>query len=157
MLSDSREASNCIQLSVDFRLGLGWWRKFFPNWNGSASFLEINRTTADAIELFMDASAALGFAGYFNSRWFQSRWPDWLKAFAPSIKFLEMLPILAACSLWKKEFARRKIVLHCHNLGVTQAWSNLGTRCRNVLSVMRSIFLVAAEANFTLTMKHISG
>lgn len=71
--------------------------------------LEVDWTTTDAVDLFTDAFVTLGSAGYFNGRWFQSRWSDWLKTCAPSIQFLEMLPISAACTPWKEEFARPKL------------------------------------------------
>lgn len=72
-------------------------------------------------------------------------------------KVMQMIPLLAACRLWCRAFPRKKIIFHCNNLGVSQAWEKLCSGCRNVLAVTPAISFVVAGTNFTLSIKHISG
>ncbi|GAV06389.1 hypothetical protein RvY_16396 [Ramazzottius varieornatus] len=109
------------------------------------------------LQLYTDASATLGMGGYFNGQWFQSRWPTWVIEKAPCIEYLEMLPILIALLVWGKSFHRKRLVFHCDNLGAVFAWEKLGSSNSAVLDLMRRMTTIAAENNFTLTIKHISG
>ncbi|GAU91677.1 hypothetical protein RvY_03887 [Ramazzottius varieornatus] len=157
LTSHYRSPHRKIPLSEDFRLDILWWRTFLPKWNGKTSFLDINWTCSSVLQLYTDASATLGMGGYFNGQWFQSRWPTWVIEKAPCIEYLEMLPILIALLVWGKSFHRKRLVFHCDKLGAVFAWEKLGSSNSAVLDLMRRMTTIAAENNFTLTIKHISG
>lgn len=59
--------------------------------------------------------------------------------------------------IWAAQLRRKKSYCHCDNLDASHAWANLGSKCRNVLVVMRAILATAAEFNFTLAIRHIQG
>jgi hypothetical protein len=48
-------------------------------------------------------------------------------------------------------------MFHCDNEGATHAWEKLGSVNIEVLDLMRRMMAVAAEHNFTVTLKHIKG
>ncbi len=50
----------------------------------------------DSIELFTDATASIGFGGFFDGKWFQGHWAPDLVAQKPSIAFLEFYPLVVA-------------------------------------------------------------
>lgn len=62
-----------------------------------------------------------------------------------------------ACALWQHNFTKKKNLFNCDNLGVSQAWLKLGSQCRIVSSSMRKILVLAAKANFFLTINFIPG
>lgn len=49
------------------------------------------------------------------------------------------------------------MIFHCDNLGTVQAWQSLNSSSEGVLEIMRRMVDVAAENNFTFTLKHIDG
>ncbi|XP_055332307.1 uncharacterized protein LOC129584213 [Paramacrobiotus metropolitanus] len=85
--------------------------------------------------LYTDASATLGLGAFCENEWFQSRWPEWLLQAAPSIEYLEMVPILLA----------------------VLAWAHLRSSSPGVLDLMRRMTWAAATNNLTLTLKHVRG
>lgn len=122
LLSEKRNLYGCFQknrvtLNSDFKKDIEWWTEFLPKWNGSYSFLEINWTCSDVLQLFTDASSTLGYRAYFPSAWLQGHWPVSLLSLKPSIKFLKILAVLFALTVWKKLFFKKRPVLHCDNLG----------------------------------------
>jgi hypothetical protein len=146
-----------IHLDADFHLDLAWWSYFLPRWNGQASFLDVNWSCSTVLDLYTDASATLGCGAIFGAHWFQCSWPQGFLDFHPSIEYLEMVPILLALLVWGKSFYRKRLVMHCDNLGAVQAWAALGSTSRSVLDLMRRISSLAAEHNFTVVLKHIHG
>lgn len=146
LLSNARLQTGRIKLTLEFRLDLGWWAKFLPEWNGMSSFFEVDWTKSDILNLFTDASATHGFASYFRGQWFQSRWPKWLLERGPSIEFLSQF--LPGVNFGPVHFFRRKNIFQCDSLGVSQAWEKLGSCC--VLAVRRAIFFISAAGNFYL-------
>ena len=133
------------------------WEECLPKWNGQAPFLDPRWLSPAITHLFTDASATLGFGGYFQHEWFNCRWPDSVLSSNPSIELMELFPILVACAIWGDQFYRKRILFHCDNLGTCQAWQNLRSISSPVLALMRRIVCVAAEKNFVLNVVHIPG
>ena len=146
-------ASGAIKLKMDGFDDLRWWREFLPKWNGTAPFLSVDWMDPQSHHLYTDACKA-GFAGYFDGEWFQQKWPDCVSTDFP-INLMEIVPILAACRLWKEKFRGRRILFHSDNLGVVQAWHKQGSSNPAILHIMREIVSVAASENFALSITHI--
>lgn len=70
---------------------------------------------------------------------------------------MEFLPIAISCFLWCKDFYRKRIIFHSDNNGVVQAWEKLGSSSESILKLMRPTLMLAAESNFTISIKHIKG
>ena len=147
----SRPVTKSMQLDIQ------WWLTFLPKWNGTASFLQPNWDHPEVMQLYTDASRTHGFGAFYNGRWFNGRWPTWIQRVKAPIEYLEMIPILLVLLVWGREFRCRKVRFHCDNEGATFAWENYRSSNPVVLDLMRRMVAVAAEHNFTLTLKHIRG
>eukprot|EP00731_Ephydatia_muelleri_P034511 Em0063g16a len=55
-----------ISLNALARADVMWWDSFLHLGNGVAIFVEPDKTEADSLQLFTDASGSLGFGTYFN-------------------------------------------------------------------------------------------
>lgn len=141
LLSDCWGVPGRTKLNADFWRDLRWWQKFLPRLNETSSFLEASSSSSDVFQLYTDG---LRFAGCF-------------KAADPRIELLEMTPILCASALKNGALRCKKVLFHYDNFGAAQAWASLGSKCRNVLSVVTGILQAAAESNFTVTIKHLNG
>ena len=64
-----------IRLNKEFFKDLNMWKAFLAGWNGRSFFLDTTVTLSPDMNLYTDASGAIGFGGYFNGKWFQGRWP----------------------------------------------------------------------------------
>ena len=156
-LSQIRPPVVSITLDRDFYLDLSWWKVFLPRWNGTCRFIKPFWSHSSSINLFTDASATLGCGAFFDGAWFTLRWPQWLLSANFSIEFLEYLPILFACLVWKESFHTRQIFFQCDNLGAVQAWLKLGSSSRAVLHILREITSISAASNFLIRLVHLPG
>lgn len=146
-----------IVLDEEFFADIRWWQKFLPQWNGVASFLQTDWRRSDVINLYTDACSTIGFGAYFDGSWFNAHWPDWLSEKPISIEYMELIPILFALEVWKEKLFQQRIIIHCDNLGATQAWAAFNSKNRSILDIMRKMVFISAKNNFTFTLKHIRG
>lgn len=151
------DKNSTIKLNNEFQKGIRWRNEFLPDWHGKASFLEINWTRSDVIQLYTDASSVRGYGAFFSGAWFNGRWPNIFSKLKLSIECLEMYAVYLALSAWKEKFFRKKIVINCDNHGAIFAWASLNSKCVGVLEIMRRMIVIAAKINFTFAIKHISG
>jgi hypothetical protein len=70
-----KEQNHHVRLNVECRLDLAMWLRFLTGWNGVALFLDKEVTKAADYALYTDASATVGYGGFFQNRWFQAMWP----------------------------------------------------------------------------------
>jgi hypothetical protein len=76
-------------------------------------FYDTNYTRATDIELYTDASATVGYGGYFKGKWFCSPWPEDLPTSTKnkfSMAFLERYPIVVAVVLWGHLWTSKRIL-----------------------------------------------
>ena len=146
-----------VRLTESFRADLQWWIDFFPKWNGTYEFLNADWTASPKMHLFTDASGSIGCGGFFGARWFQLAWPAWLLDAQPSIALLELLPVLVACSVWGVNWRGKRILFHSDNASVVAIWAKMSSPNVAIMCVIRRIYFVAAQNNFTLRVTHISG
>lgn len=74
----------------------------------------------------------------------------------PSTEWFELVPIFLVCLIWKKSLSGERVLFHCDNQSICAAWEKLGSVGVSVLDMMRRTTMIAAENNFTLTVKHIA-
>ena len=147
-----------LRLTKDARADILWWHSFLPSWNGTASFLESGTTDAHDLELFTDASGTLGCGAYFQGSWFHYSWqPHQQLSTNISIQWQELFAILAATLTWGHKWQRKRIRFNCDNLAIVQAWQGKSAKEPRIMSLMRRLFLVAAQHNFTVLLSHLPG
>ena len=110
------------------------------------------------LELFTDASGEIGYGAYFKGAWFAGTWED-LKPLArgKSIERKELYTMVLAAATWSLQWTGFRIKFHCDNLSVVHMWTNKGSRRSDIMSLMRTLFYIAASGNFHVSVAHIPG
>ena len=86
--------SHHITLNSTAREDINWLVTFLPSWNGKYKILPSCQTMCPDMNLFTDASGALGFGIFFNGKWIAASWPNWAQN--RSIQWKEPFPIYLA-------------------------------------------------------------
>ena len=141
-----------ITTNCEARRDIAWWLRFLPSWNGRAIIPDPYWTKSPDLELFTDASGALGYGIYFMGHWIPNPWPPVLQD--RSIQWKEIYPIALACLLWDHHWSGKKLLFHCDNQSVVDIWAS-GTS-RDPLN-RHSIFFSGATNHFTVLVSHIAG
>eukprot|EP00731_Ephydatia_muelleri_P034979 Em0089g10a len=93
-----RKLHHHISLNALARADVMWWDSFLHLGNGVAIFVEPDKTEADSLQLFTDASGSLGFGTYFNGDWFRGDWQPHQCLPLCTIQWLELFTIMAVAS-----------------------------------------------------------
>ena len=152
-----RKLHHHISLNAEARADIRWWDSFLPSWNGVAMFLDPEWTAADSLQLYTDASGSLGFGAYFNGAWFRGDWQPHQRLPLHSIQWQELFAIVAAASTWGHLWAGLCIHFHCDNLRIVQAWARQSAKHPDLMRLLRTLFLVAAQHSFTIRLSHLPG
>ncbi|KAL5469183.1 hypothetical protein EMCRGX_G030401 [Ephydatia muelleri] len=107
-------------LAIHHQEGIALTHRFLPSGNGVAMFLEPDKTEADSLQLFTDASCSLGFGTYFNSGWFRGDWQPHQCLPLCTIQWQELFTIVAAASTWDPLWTGRRIHFHCKSLSISR-------------------------------------
>ena len=149
-----------IYLNEQARGDVQWWMDFLPEWSRSTIIPESYSILASDLRLFTDASKQ-GFGGTFGNSWILGRWPPSMAALnrgnAIDIDYLELFAIYAACSTWGHLWAGQRIVICTDNQPITDVWQAGTSKSKPIMSLIRLIFLIAANKQFSLSLKYIPG
>ena len=108
-----QSSHHLIQLSKDVKEDLKVWQSFLSNFNGRFFFLEETWYSSSKLDLYTDASGALGFGAIFGSRWCYGKWPaTWSYC---NIAILEFYPIVLSLYLWGHVMRNRCILFFTDN------------------------------------------
>ena len=149
-----------IKLNAEFRKDVSMWLTFLDHWNGASFFLGDNILSSPDLQLFTDASGSLGYGGYLNGQWFQSRWLPQHRlnpATGISIDWQEMFAIYIACFLWGPYWSGERICFWCDNLPAVVIINSKRSKSPRIMDLVRSITLLTLIHNFTFTANHIPG
>ena len=153
-----RSLHHRVRLTEEARADICWWNSFLPTWNGTAAFLDPETTDAKHLELFTDASGTHGCGAYFQGSWFHYPWlPHQRLSSRISIQWQELFAILAAAFTWGRKWQRKRIRFNCDNQAIVLAWQGKSSKQPLITSLLRMLFLTAAQHNFTVTLKHLPG
>ena len=86
-----------IRLNREVKEDLEMWLSFLSNFNGSSFFLEDTWLSSSKLNLFTDASGALGFGAIFGSHWCHGNWPPSCED--QNIAIVEIYPIVLSLYL----------------------------------------------------------
>ncbi len=150
-----RRLHHHVRLDASTREDLLWWMRYLPTWNGTTKFLEPTWTPAQDLELFTDASGSWGFGAYFAGAWLSIPWTSSQQR--RPIHWKELFAIVVAASTWAHNLSGRRIRFQCDNLAVVHAWQNKSAKEPSLLALLRDLFFVAAQHNFTVSLAHIPG
>ncbi len=144
-----------VLLTSDFRLDIQWWQAFATPWTGRSFFLLPYWTPAPDLDLFTDSSGTIGYGAFMAGEWFNSRWtPDQ----APrSIQWKELYPMVLSAATWGHRWSTLKIRFLCDNQAVVSCVVSGTSHCPHMMHLLRNLFLIAANHNFTISACHLPG
>lgn len=132
-----------------------WWLHFGQTWNGAAFFLDPAWTPAHNLQIYTDASSTLGYGAYWNGAWFSTPWPSHLAHH--SIEWKELYAVVMACEVWGTHWSCRRMLFHCDNQAIVHIWESGLSRSTELMDLVRALFFVAANNNFTVLIRHVPG
>lgn len=149
-----------VHLNGEFRKDLRMWGIFLQGWNGVSLFLDPNPTSSLELQLFTDASGAIGFGGFFHNAWFQGKWEPHQqinKSKGISIDWQEYFPIVIACELWGAQWANKRITFRCDNTAVVAILNSKSSKAPRIMDLVRHLTLLTLIHNFSFTAQHVPG
>ena len=142
-----------IYLNYEARADIAWWIDFLPTWNG-VELIQAPVITSVSLTLFTDASS-IGCGGVYNTKWFSARWPSQFLEY--HINFLELFAIWVAVFIWGSEWKNKQILFYTDNMPITNIWKNGSCVNKDIMRLVRILFLFCAKSNINLLMQHIPG
>ena len=102
-----------IRLSKDVKEDLVVWQSFLSGFNGRSFFLADQWKNSNQLELYTDASGAMGYGAVFGRHWCYGQWPpSWCHL---NIAFLELYPIVLSLHLWGHDMENQRILFFTDN------------------------------------------
>ena len=150
-----RSLHHRVRLNEEARADICWWNSFLPTWNGTAAFLYPKTTDAHHLELFTDASGTHEWGAYFQGSWFHHSW-------LPHQSFLKNLHPMAGafCHTCSSPHMGTQMAEEAHQVqlqAIVLAWQGKSSKQPLIASLLRMLFLTAAQHNFTVTLRHLPG
>ncbi|RXN34492.1 poly [Labeo rohita] len=118
LASSAHALEDRISITDSCRNEVSLWISFLKQWNGLSFFYSNLVSSPIDIQLYTDATPSVGFGGFLRGRWFASTWPPELADLPQQLSssaLFELYPLVAAASLWGKEWSATSIVVHCDN------------------------------------------
>ena len=150
-----KELHHHLHISREALQDVLWWRDFSQTWNGTSFFLDPTWTPASDLQIFTDASSTLGYGAFWNGAWFSHPWPSHLAQ--NTIEWKELYAVVMACETWGAHWSRKRILFHCDNQAIVSVWESGLSRSTSLMHLVRALFWVAANNNFTVLLRHIPG
>ena len=145
-----------IRISEGAKSDLRMWLIFLEDFNGSAKFMDHMWLKNSDILFFTDASAKVGFGGYYDGRWFNGKWPS-QKISGRSIAWLEFFPIVVSIVLWGGQLKGKKIILNCDNEAVVNIINKQSSKCPEIMKLLRFFVLQCLKNFLSVCAKHVPG
>jgi hypothetical protein len=159
-LNNTRYRGNKITLDESFYLDLTWWQSFLPKWNGISMLYEQNWSSPSDMHLWSDAST-VGFGAVYGNHWFSTKWSSEQLTIAQrekaiSMPYLELFALHAMAATWAHEWHAKRIIFYCDNETVVTSLSKGSCRSTHMMTLVRSLFFIAAFNNFSFRVLHVS-
>ena len=102
-----------IRLNRSVKSNLRIWQTFLSSFNGKSLFLDDHWPNNQKLNLYTDASGAIGFGALFGQEWCYGKWPEnWLKY---NIAVLEFYPIALNLCLWGHRMRNQCVLFFTNN------------------------------------------
>ena len=142
-----------VTLNEEARADVKWWQDFLPSWNG-VEFLQGEPVSSDELELYTDASG-LGFGCVYGNKWALGEWVDPWKGYPIFVR--EFFAIWIAIHTWGDAWVDKQVVVHTDSAPARDIWLKGSTPDKEVMRIVRAMFLFAAKRNINILIKHVSG
>ena len=143
-----------INMNSEAREDIHWWCEWLPTWNSSSIIPQTRHILSSDICLFTDASGK-GLGAVYGEEWIQAAWDDDFAA--KDVDFQEGFAIVAAACTWGSRWAGSRVIFVTDNKPITQIWDTGTTPTPNIMALVRKLFLIAVQHQFSVAFKHIRG
>ena len=143
-----------ITLNKEARADIQWWIDFLPHWTAKTMIPPSLKIFSTDIKLHTDASD-IGFGAVLGTKWIYGAWDASLPM--RSINYRELFAITAATLTWGHHWAGQRIVFITDNKPITQVWDSGTSPSIPLMSLIRPLYLFAAQTGFSVSFKHIYG
>lgn len=159
LASSAKKLHHHVHFTKECQRDLQMWYSFMNQWNGHSVFLNDVAQLACDIDLYTDAAGSIGFGGYYNGQWFQSRWPSEISLDNSdmSIAYMELYPIVIAAMLWGHRWSGKRIKFHCDNQTTVDIIRKGRSKSANIMTIMRRLTWCNFTNNCFITAVHIPG
>lgn len=152
-----RKPHHKVRVTTGAKLDLLMWLEFLDHFNGVSPFRLLGWQDNNVLELFTDASASIGFGGFFDGHWFHGRWTPELLALSPSIAFCEFYPLVLAVFCWASHLANRRVRFRTDNEAVVAIINKQSSGCDRIMHLVRMFVCQCLRYNITFKAVHIPG
>ena len=141
-----------VNLNRDFHKDILWFSKFLEHFNGT---VKIHPITVVSHQVFVDASLK-GLGGYHEGEVYAIPVLLYLENMLSIVHF-EAANIVVALRVWAGSFQNRQCIIWCDNFAVVNAFNSHKIRDSFLSACVRTVWLLCAEHNIQLIVKHIKG
>ena len=138
---------------LEARKDIAWWARFIQDYNGVSLIWLVKEPKADTI-LQTDACSK-GFGGISGQQYFRGRFPEHLRN--KNIAILEIWAVMVGLKLWAPQFTGKYFWVLVDNEAVASVLNTGSAREPELQNSLREIALIAAQHQFVLRARHISG
>ena len=135
------------------RKDIAWWGRFLSTYNGVSLIWLHTEPRLDHV-MATDASKA-GFGGLSGHKYFRGRFPSQWRD--KNIAELEIRAVVVALKIWGTELQGLYFWIHMDNEAVATVINTGAAREESLQEALREIALLAAQNQFIIKAKHISG
>lgn len=150
-----KSANHYIRLNREVKEDLKLWLSFLSSFNGKSFSLEDNWLSSPKLNLFTDASGALGFGAVFGSHWCYGEWPINLKF--QNIAILEFYPIVLSLYLWGGAMSNQCTVFFTDNESLVHVINKQTCKDKALMFFVRKLVFICLLHNIIFKAKHIPG
>ena len=122
--------------------------------DGKSFFIDDAWLSSQKLNLYTDASGAIGFGAIFGSHWCYGKWPNnWVNS---NIAILEFYPIVLNLYLWGSEMSNHSILFFTDNKALEHVINKQSCTDKSWMFFIRKLVLVCLQHNI-FEAKHIKG
>ena len=149
-----REEAKFHSIPLYVKKDILWWHSFLPLYNGVSMMLYEQWCNPDAI--FSSDSSLQACGGFWDGKYFHSKFPARVADRGYSINILEMLAIIVCLKLWGKFYVGKRIQIFCDNESVCHCINSGKTQNEVLQSCLREVSFLAAIYEFQIKAVHLS-
>ena len=139
-------------IPIEARKDIAWWGRCAQHNGISLIWLHKN---PEPDQLIATDACLKGYGGTFHGKYFRARFPQKLQS--KNIAILEILAVMVALKIWGPELQGQYFWIHVDNEAVASVLNSGASRNTELQDVLREIALMAAQHQFVIKARHITG
>ena len=147
-----------LRVSSEMKADLLMWSQFIQQPQiYCRPFLDFSKDVqADQLDFTTNASGKIGFGAVLGTKFMHGLWDKvFLEDKQPSIEYLELYALVAACLAWTHNYPNCRIIMFCDNQSVVAMVNNSTSTCRQCMVLIRILTLHCLKINTRIFVKYI--